>query len=588
MRLVRLLRVVRTGTVRREPGDRLLPLVATSSTIGLIELVIRFGYEIRLPAAVDLALYLFESLVAVLFAVDIVMGFWVARPKRDFLRRRWIDLILLPLVVAVTLAGAGPSLAAIARQAVITFRMFGRSRRWVRLVEHLRRQPTQLLALSFLGLIAVGSLLLTFPAATADGRGAAFVDALFTATSATCVTGLVVRDTGTYFSRFGQWVILSLVQLGGLGIMTFSASIMVLLGRKLGAVGRETMSRVVEDSRDVDLAHSLRYILLFTLLAEAGGAAVLFVRWLGRFSHPLEALYQAAFHSVSAFCNAGFSTFADSLVRFQSDPLVNLVFIGLILVGGLGFAVVHEVINRATLRTLGQRLFRPRVERPGLRLSTHAYLVLGTTAALLLAGFLLFVFFEFDNCLAGLPLGTKLLAALFQAVTPRTAGFNTVPFDGLRPVTLLAVVVLMLIGASPGGTGGGIKTTTFAVLVLTFRNLIVGRGEVEVHGRRVARDTVYRAAAIGLGAAAVVGLGFAVLLVCETARFEQLLFEAVSAFGTVGLSTGITSGLSLPSKAAIIVLMYVGRIGPLTLAFTMRARRAQVPVSYPEARVIVG
>ncbi|MBM3322567.1 hypothetical protein FJY69_03720 [candidate division WOR-3 bacterium] len=588
MRLASLLRVVRTGTVQRDPGSRLLPLVATSSTIALVELVIRFGYEVRLPAAADLVLYLFESLVAVVFAVDIVTGFWVARPRRDFLRRRWIDLLLLPLVAAVTLAGVGPSLAAIARQAVITFRVFGRSRRWIRLVENLRRQPTQLLALSFFGLIAVGSLLLTFPAATADGQGATFVDALFTATSATCVTGLVVRDTGTYFSRFGQWVILSLIQLGGLGIMTFSASIMVLLGRRLGAVGRQAMSLVVEDSRDLDLAHSLRYILLFTLLAEAGGTAVLFVRWLGRFAHPLEALYHAAFHAVSAFCNAGFSTFADSLVRFQGDPLVNLVFVGLILVGGLGFAVVHEVINRATLRTLWERLFRPGAERPGLRLSTHAYLVLRTSAVLLLAGLLFFIFFEFDNCLAGMPLGTKLLAALFQAVTPRTAGFNTVPLDSLRPVTLLVVVVLMFIGASPGGTGGGIKTSTLSVLILTFRNLIAGRGEVEVRGRRVSRDVVYRATAITLGAAAVVGLGLAVLLVFETARFERLLFEAASAFATVGLSTGITSGLSLPGKAAIIVLMYVGRIGPLTLAFTMRARRAQLPVSYPEARVIVG
>jgi trk system potassium uptake protein TrkH len=280
--------------------------------------------------------------------------------------------------------------------------------------------------------------------------------------------------------------------------------------------------------------------------------------------------------------------FSTNLTAYRTDAVVNLTVIGLVVLGGLGFSVIHEVFNRRNLRAWLSRLARRPAPGPSHRLSVHAFLVLSASALLLLAGAVLFFFFEYDNALAQLPLGGKLLAALFQSVTPRTAGFNTVPFDSLKPITLFFVAVLMFIGASPGGTGGGVKTSTVAVLFLTLRNLVAGRAEVEVRSRSIPRDTVYRATAIVVGAGTVLALVFAVLLVSERFPFLDLLFEAVSAFGTVGLSTGITPLLSIPGKLSIILLMYVGRLGPLTLALAMRARLSRLPVQYPQARVIVG
>ncbi|MBM3315500.1 Trk family potassium uptake protein [candidate division WOR-3 bacterium] len=466
------------------------------------------------------------------------------------------------------------------RQVIVVSGALSRARFLASAISHLRQQTVQTLALSFAALIAVGTLLLTFPAATADGRGAPFLDALFTATSATCVTGLIVRDTPGFFSHFGQLVILGLIQLGALGIMTFSTSVAVILGHRLGLGERRAVAEMVEETRDMDIARAVRYILLFTLLAETLGTIILFLRFLPEFPTAFSALYHALFHSISAFCNAGFSLFSDSLVRYQADFVVNITVIGLVLLGGLGFMVVHEVINRNTLR---------RGLSPALReLTVHSRIVLTASAILVAAGAVLFFFFEFDRTLAGLPLGTRLLASLFQSVTPRTAGFSTVPLNALHPATLFILVLLMFIGASPGGTGGGIKTTTFAVLLLAVRSRLTSREEIIAGRRSLPRDVVYRATAIAATSAAAVAAIFVFLLSVEAFRFQDLLFETVSAFGTVGLSTGLTPDLSAAGRLGIIVLMYVGRLGPLTLAMAMGARRPRLAIDYPQARVMVG
>ncbi|UCG44490.1 MAG: Trk family potassium uptake protein [candidate division WOR-3 bacterium] len=436
------------------------------------------------------------------------------------------------------------------------------------------------MALSFVGLIAAGTLLLCFPAATGDGRGTPLLDALFTATSATCVTGLIVRDTPVFFSRFGQLVILGLIQLGGLGIMTFSASLAVVFGRRLGAARRRVVADLIEESRNIDIGQTLRYIVLFTLTAEALGTLLLFMRWLPEYPNPWYALYVAGFHSVSAFCNAGFSLFPDSLVHYAADPAVNLVVIGLIVSGGLGFVVVHEMLNRETVRRGPVFSFR--------RLTVHSRMVLWTTGLLTLAGTVLFFFFEYDGVLAALPVPAKLVASVFQAVTPRTAGFNTVSMAGLKPVTLLLFLALMFIGASPGSTGGGIKTSTFAVLFMAVRSRIRGRQDVEVHGRVVPKDVVYRATSIAVTSVAIVAGFFILLLATETGAFQDVLFETTSAFGTVGLSTGLTGQLSPVGRVLVTLLMYIGRLGPLTLALAMRARVSRLPIEYPSSEVMVG
>jgi len=587
VRLFPRFRIVRTD--RKTPGW--LEAFRWTTTglvfVAFAVVVLVWGYRIELFGGLRWLMNALNPVVILFTLVDVVLGFVSAPAFGAYVRRRWLDLAMLLPILAALITGHSVLLLIALRQFLVLTQAFYRSRRFAGVISEIRRRPIQLLAISFVLMISLGTVLLTLPAATADGRGAPVVDALFTSTSAVCVTGLIVRDTQFYFSRFGQWIILVLVQLGGLGIMTFSASVIALLGGKLGTYGRQTMGEVMEDSRDIDIAHSLRYILMFTLLAEALGFVILFLHWLGRAARPLDALFNALFHSISAFCNAGFSVFSTNLAAFPTDPIVNLTVIGLIVLGGLGFSVVHEVFNRQNLRTWLARLMR-RSPEPAPRLSVHAVLVLRTSALLLLAGAVFFFFFEYENALGRLPLGGKLLAALFQSVTPRTAGFNTVPFDSLKPVTMFIFIILMFIGASPGGTGGGIKTSTFAVLFLTLRNLVAARSEVEVRNRSIPRDTVYRAAAIFIGAGTVLALVFGVLLVSEQRPFVNLLFEAVSAFGTVGLSTGVTPLLSIPGKLSIILLMYVGRLGPLTLALAMRGRLSRLPVQYPQARIIVG
>ncbi len=450
----------------------------------------------------------------------------------------------------------------------------------VDVLANLRYRAPFTLMLSFALLIVIGTILLTFPAASPSGRPLALIDALFTATSATCVTGLVVRDTGTHFTLFGQLVILILMQLGGLGIMTFSTSIAIILGHRLAPGERRVFSEMVEPTRAIDIARAVRYILLFTILAESAGFLVLFFRWLGVFPSTGQAFYYALFHSVSAFCNAGFSLFSDSFIRYQSDIVVNLVIMALIVTGGLGFAVVQEFINRNT--------FRIGLRRPVRHLTTHSRIVLVTTGILLGTGAVIFFFLEYDRTLASLSLGTKLLVSLFQSVTARTAGFNTVPLNNLHPATIFTLIVLMFIGASPGGTGGGIKTTTFAILLLAVRARLTNQEELVVGRRTVGKDIVYRAVSIAVVALGVVGAGFFLLLLFEPASFPQLLFETVSAFGTVGLSTGITSTLKTISRLVIILVMFIGRIGPLTLVLAMATPRPRQAVTYPQARIMVG
>ncbi len=580
MLLFRRFRILRTEKELPAWIDHLNRLTLWLTALALALFVCHHGYRLIWHGWLQSLVTLVNALALGLNLADILLNLTWAPSLGLFLRRRWYEILFLGLIVFSFLVGLPATLPAFLRLVIVSYRRFSSSNRFTGVSEYLRVRPARTLALSFAVLIALGTFLLTFPAATVDGRGTPLLDSLFTATSAVCVTGLVVRDTATYFSRFGQWTILTLLQLGGLGIMTFSASIIVLLRRRLGPGERSALAVGVEDPRDIDITAAVRYVLLFTLLAEATGTLILFLRWAGSFSGPLEGLFHAVFHSISAFCNAGFSTFSDSLVRWQGDLIVNLAIGGLVVFGGLGFGVVHELVNREMLHRRPTRLLT--------HVSTHTWLVLRTSALLIIFGSLAFFFFEYDGVLVNLPLRNRLLAALFQAITPRTAGFNTVPLDTLRPVTMLLLVGLMFVGASPGGTGGGIKTTTLAVLWLALRNLAAGRTEVVIRDRTIGRETVYRAAAILVAGLGLVTFFLAILLATERLPFSNLLFETVSAFGTVGLSTGITPALSLPGRLAIIVLMYVGRLGPLTLALTMTARHARLPISYPSARVLVG
>jgi trk system potassium uptake protein TrkH len=435
---------------------------------------------------------------------------------------------------------------------------------------------------SFAALIALGTGLLCLPAATPEDQPLAVVDALFTATSAVCVTGLVVKDTGADFTPLGQAVILGLMQLGGLGIMTFSLVILSLLGRRLSLASRSVVAHTLAGAGRNDGVRSLLILVLrFTLAFEGLGALVLFLSWRESLG-PARAAWAAVFHSVSAFCNAGFSLWSSSLVAYRDDLVVNGTMIALIVLGGLGFVVVHEI-----WRT-------PR--HPG-ELSLHSRVSLATTIWLIVAGAIAIWVVERDDALAGLSPGSQLLASIFQSVTARTAGFNTVDLGSFTPAGLFIVTMLMFVGGSPGSCAGGIKTTTLGVLVLAAWQRIRGHAHVNVFRRSLGRATLENAVTITIGGAVVVLVGlFAMLFLQEPhasirelhGEFAAYFFEVVSAVGTVGLSVGVTTDLTPGARILTVLLMFVGRLGPLTVATALAHPSRETDWQHAEEDVMVG
>jgi trk system potassium uptake protein TrkH len=432
--------------------------------------------------------------------------------------------------------------------------------------------PAKTLVAGFAFVILTGAFLLCLPFASATGRPADFLTALFTSTSAVCVTGLAVVDTGTYWSFWGQLIIMLLIQTGGLGIMTMATLLFLLLGKKIGLKERILIQESLNQENVAGVVRLVRAVLLFTFLTEGFFALVLSVRWFFDYGWPY-CLWLGIFHSVSAFNNCGFDLFGDfrSLTSYVGDPVVVFSVSALIILGGLGFSVV---VN----------LFRWRKQR----LSLHSRLVLFITALLLGGGFFCFLFLEWSNTLQELTFSEKVLASWFQAVTPRTAGFSTVDIASLRPATQFFLIILMFIGASPGSTGGGIKTTTFGLLVLAVWSLARGAEETCVMHRRISAGQVYKAIAVALLAFFLVTVSVLVLNLTERADFLSNLFETVSAFGTVGLSMGLTPHLSAAGRILIIMTMFCGRLGPLTLAFALARRKKKFPVRYPEERILIG
>jgi trk system potassium uptake protein TrkH len=383
-----------------------------------------------------------------------------------------------------------------------------------------------------------------------------------------------VLDTPNDFSTFGQVVILMLIQVGGLNIMVLSTFAAILLGRGLGLKGERALGELL-DLQAVRSAYRLIvFIVVATLVVEGLGAVALAAAFFGH-GHSLgQAAWGGLFHSVSAFCNAGFALQSDSLVEFSGDPLVLLTMATLITLGGLGFAVLAF----AWLRVSGMK-------RIGL--AVQVKVVLASSLVLVLVGAVVFGTVEWSRSLEGMDVVDRVVNTVFQSVTARTAGFNSVPFDALHPASILMMMILMFIGASPGGTGGGIKTTTFAVLLSVIPAVARGRSHVVLFGRRLTLETVFRSAVIAVVGALLVLAGALLLLVSQEGSLDGLFFEAVSAFGTVGLSLGVTSSLNGFGKIVVIGVMLAGRIGPLALALLL-GRSAESRVEYPEARLMVG
>lgn len=447
---------------------------------------------------------------------------------------------------------------------------------------------SQLLAGSFLLLVVLGTLgFMTLPGLY-TGERLGWLDALFTATSAICVTGLIVVDTATFFTTWGQAYVLLLIQLGGLGIITFTTLIISALGRRLSLRHEAVAQSVAGPASHLDHLRLTRHVVWFTFGMEAVGAVLLYLLWVPEFG-AAGAVWPAVFHSVSAFCNAGFSTFSDSLVGFWDHPALLSVVMGLIVVGGIGFLVLEEILLRWRAGQVGKRS----------RLSVHSRLVLATTAVLVLVGWVLFAAFEWEVTFAEMPVAHRLVNGLFMSVTARTAGFNTVDYGAAASNSNFLTILLMSIGGSPGSTAGGIKTTTAALIALVAWSRMRGHDRVTLWGRSVPELNVQRATALFVVAFGIVTAAIFVLTSTELSWAEQsgpaggdtflpFMFEAASAFNTVGLSMGVTGDLSTAGRWTIVVLMFVGRVGPLTFAAALARRLHRSPFHYAAEEVGIG
>jgi len=441
-----------------------------------------------------------------------------------------------------------------------------------------------MVALSFFCAIAIGTLLLSLPIAVKHGNEISLIDKIFTATSATCVTGLVVKDTGSFFSTFGKYVIFALVQIGGLGIMTFSTLFAIALGRKLTLRHNVVIQKAMNQQKVQGLSELIKYVLYITVGFEMVGAILLFIRWIVIEDWSVkETLINSVFHSVSAFCNAGFSLFQTSFTAYRADPYINAIMISLIFLGGLGFVVILDLPKLFSFRS------------PIKRLSIQTKLALVISVLLVAIAMIFILFIEKDNVLEGMPAGERIAASFFHAVTPRTAGFNTLEVNNMLAPTIFLMLFLMFIGASPGSTGGGIKTCTFGVLMATMYSMLYNKDRVSVFRRTIPKDVVRRALVVFTLAFIWIGFVSMVLLFTEKSHivgqgnvFLKVLFEVTSAFGTVGLSTGITPNLSFIGKVFIVLTMYLGRVGPLTIALSVALRKHKVIYTYPEERIMVG
>lgn len=436
--------------------------------------------------------------------------------------------------------------------------------------------PAQFVAAGFLFAIIVGTFILMLPWAHAEGQSAPWLVAFFTSVSAVCVTGLVVVDTGTYWSTFGQWVIMALFQIGGFGMMT-AATLLGLMVNRSPRLRTKLLTQVETHSLGLgDITNVAKLVLVVTLATESIVAGVLAIRLQMKYDLPWgEALWSGLFHSVSAFNNAGFSIHGDSLVRYAADALILLPVMVAIFIGGIGFPVLHD---------LRVKLFDPR------HWSLHTKLTLAATAVLLILGFAAVLLFEWTNpkTLGAMALPDKLLSAGFASVAARTAGFNSIDIGALTPESWALHYLLMFVGAGSGGTAGGVKVGTVTILVLLVIAEIRGHTDSEAFGRRVGASAHRQAITVLVLGSALVTLGTLVLLRVTDFPTDQIIFEVVSAFGTVGLSTGITANLPPSGQLMLILLMYFGRVGTITLATSLILAQRRMPYRYPEEHPIVG
>ena len=432
----------------------------------------------------------------------------------------------------------------------------------------------QILALGFIAVIVIGGIILSLPISSRSGEPTNFLDSIFTSTSAVCVTGLITLNTSTHWNTFGQTVIMTLIEIGGLGFMSFAVLISLILRKKITLRERLIMQEAMNTFSIQGLVRMVKYVLIFTVSVQFFGALLLSTQFVPEYGISRGVFY-SIFHSISAFCNAGFDLFGTSLVTYSSNSVVILVISALIIIGGLGFTVLLELYDFKGIK----------------KLSVHAKLVIITTLILIFGGTILMLIFEFNNTqsIGNMSLSDKLLNSFFASVTPRTAGFNSVQTTGMTLASKILTVILMLIGGSPGSTAGGLKTVTCGILVLTVISVIKGREDTEVFGRRFTKEIIYKAFTIVfIGLSLVIGVTMILSYTEVGASFIDLLYESASALGTVGLTLDLTPNLTPIGKVLIMIMMYLGRVGPLTVMLAVTRNRKKSGYKYPEGKILIG
>ncbi len=537
-----------------------------------------------------------DLLIITLSAIEFIFSLSKAKYKRVYLSRNLIPTIMLFIYFLLFLTDrifiligyqpvfSGFSAIIVLRNFLIFFQLFSRFQKLSDFVHAMAVNPAQTIALSFLLVIFAGTIFLKMPFALAPGKSITVIDSLFTATSAVCVTGLVVADTATNFSFYGKVIIMLLIQIGGLGIMILSFSSIFMFKKSVSLENKMLISYMINEN-DMTKIHSIvKKIVAITFYVEAAGALIL----LASFDKTLnlnDRIFYSIFHAVSAFCNAGFSLFTNNLEHLASNYGVVLTIGFLIILGGISFSAMMDLGN--TFFNSIKSFITGKYKKNAI--STNSKVVFTYTFFLILTGMLFIYFFEHGNSMKNQPLPVQYLSAFFQSVTLRTAGFNSISFSSLLPSTIFLMVILMFIGGASGGTAGGIKVNSLAVIISYLRSLLRKEKSIILYSREITHEIVLKAfSVLSFGLIFVTG-GFFLLLIFEHQEPLSLLFETTSAFGTVGLSVGITSNLSSVGKLILIILMFAGRVGPLTLVASVGTFREKKQFyKYPEADIAIG
>lgn len=542
--------------------------------------------------------HILDLVIFIVFSSEIFFKFIKAKSKKFFLKHNFLEVAFVISFLAFFIIGKYyhffieefqghdiPVKVIVAISVFNIFKMILRIRKINFFFRSITEYPARTIMLSFFIVIIIGTILLMMPISTQDFTKIGFVNALFTSTSATCVTGLIVLDTASKFSYFGKIVIMLLIQIGGLGIMMLGYFTAFVVGMRLTYEDKMTISYMLDEIDTTRLTKGLKSIVLLTFLIELVGSVLLFPAFFKSQGAALSGIFYSVFHSVSAFCNAGFSLFTDNLASFYSSPLVSLVIAGLIIAGGISFLVILNSFS--FLRTSFERGVLKKPKRI-TKLSLNTKIVLSVTAMLLVAGTLLIYKIEHRPSLLNYGIWTQYLMAFFQSVTLRTAGFNTMDISSLHIATYVLMIIFMFIGGASGSCAGGVKVNTIGVIWAHVKSIFNNKSDVVMFKHSISKDLINQAFLVVFLSLCTIFAGALVLSLTENAKFIRIIFEATSAFGTVGLSTGITQTLTEAGKIIITLLMFIGRLGPLTVIAALSRKIKKYPVEYPQGKINIG